>query len=189
MNSKLITTISTLHDSWMKIRDACIDFWSGRPVLDVIVTAAVLLAHWLTVHETRRGDILAWTGISGQTAIFTTGAGVMSLIAGFAGVGIALYSSASGETVELVRKAYGKMIRTNWLNIICWLLLSASLCIVALAIDTKANGPAQWIFELAFLISILKFTRMVIVLRLILVAADTTKVTPEKPQLTTTNRI
>lgn len=172
MSAKQIIIRKTKWTFGTKALDTCLDSWADKPVLDAVIMATVLCAHWWAVRETRRGDLLAWTGTTGQTAIFATGATVMSLVAGFAGVGLLLYSSAAGNAADLIRKTHGKKIRANWLDIISWLMLSATLCIVALAMDTQSTGPAQWVFEAAFMISILKFARMVIVLRLILVAMD-----------------
>lgn len=172
MRSQKIT-VESIQWSWFsRTLGRCLDWWGSHPSLDTIMTAVIVVIHWTEVYQGKRGDILAWAGTSGQTATFAAGAGVMSLIAGFAGIGITQYGTSSGDAMDYVRRKYGKTVRRNWLNIISWLLISSALCVFALALDTHSTSPARWVFEVAFVLALLKFTRMVMLFRLILVATD-----------------
>jgi hypothetical protein len=172
MNTQRIIVKSARWTWGSRLLGRCLDWWGGHPTFDIVLTIIVVGAHWLMVYQGKFGDILAWAGTTGQTATFAAGAGVMSLIAGFAGIGITQYGTSSGEAMDYVRREYGKVIRHNWLDIISWLLISSVLCIIALALDTHPKGPARWVFEVAFVIALLKFFRLVILFRLILVATD-----------------
>lgn len=152
--------------------DVTLDFVAKHPIIDVAATTIIIGGHWLIVHTYHWSDVFSWSGTTGETAVFAAGAGIISLIAGFAGVGITQYSSLTGEFTNRLRKSQGKSIRRNWLNITAWLLASSMLCVISLAIDTRSDGPAPWVFETALVISAFKFARLVILFRLILVAAD-----------------
>lgn len=166
-------TVRSIRWAWgTRQLGRCLDWWGNHPALDIILTALVTGSHWLMIYEGKFGDILAWAGTTGQTATFAAGAGVMSLIAGFAGIGITQYGTASGDAMDYVRREYGRTVRRNWLNIISWLLISSVLCLIALALDTHPRGPARWVFEVAFVIALLKFFRLVILFRLLLAATD-----------------
>ena len=172
MSSQKVTVESARWTWDSRTLGRCLDWWGEHPVLDIILTAIIVTGHWVEVYQGKHGDLLAWAGTSGQTATFAAGAGVMSLIAGFAGIGITQYGTSSGDAMDYVRREYGKTVRRNWLNIISWLLVSTVLCIVALAVDTHSTGPARWIFEVAFVLALFKFARLVILFRLILMATD-----------------
>lgn len=163
-----------------KSLDVTLDFIAKHPVIDTAATTIIIGGHWLIVHWYHFGNVFSWSGTAGDTAVFAAGAGIMSLIAGFAGVGITQYSSLTGEITNKLRKFQGKSIRRNWLNITAWLLASSMLCVISLAIDTRSNGPAPWVFETALVISAFKFARLVILFRLILVAADFDSEDPPK---------
>lgn len=172
MSDKQITVESVRWAWGSRQLGRCLDWWGMHPSFDILLTAIVVGSHWAMVYQGKYGDVLAWVGTTGQTATFAAGAGVMSLIAGFAGIGITQYGTSSGEAMDYVRREYGKVVRHNWLDIISWLLISSVLCIVALALDTHSRGPARWVFEVAFVMALLKFFRLVILFRLILVATD-----------------
>lgn len=166
-------TVKSVRWSWgARKLEEFLDWWGKHTSLDIALTAIAVVAHWAIAYEGKHGDFLVWIGTSGQTATFTAGAGVMSLIAGFAGVGITQYGTAPGDAMDYVRREFGSVLRRNWLNIISWLLISSVLCIIALALDTQARGPARWVFEVAFVVALLKFARLAVLFRLLLAATD-----------------
>lgn len=172
MSSQSITVKSVRWTWGTRTVGRVLDWWGKHPILDIALTVLIVISHWLVVDQGRHGDVLAWIGTDGQTATFSAGAGVMSLIAGFAGIGITQYGTTSGDAMDYIRREYGRIVRRNWLNIISWLLICSILCIIALALDTKSTGPARWVFEVALVLAIMKFARMVMVFRLILIATD-----------------
>jgi len=172
MSNQKITVTSARWTWGERQLGRILDWWGNHPAFDVVVTVMVVGIHWIIIYDDKHGDILAWAGISGQTATFASGAGVMSLIAGFAGIGVTQYGTSAGDAMDYLRREYGKVLRRNWLNIISWLLISSVLCIIALALDTHPKGIARWVFEVAFVMAVLKFFRLVMLFRLILIATD-----------------
>src|ERR1700733_1846740 len=147
-------TVKSFRWAWgSRTMGRCLDWWGSHPILDIVLTALIVIVHWAEVYHGKHRDVLAWIGTTGQTATFTAGAGVMSLIAGFAGIGITQYGTTSGDAMDYIRREYGRIVRRNWLNIISWLLICSILCIVALALDTKSTGPARWVFEIALVLA------------------------------------
>lgn len=155
--------------------------WTDHPSTDLLVSILVGFHFWEVVRW-GHGDILAWSSTDNRVAAYAAGAGVMSLIAGFAGAAIAQYGSSSGPIVSLLREKFGKEIRRNWMSITSWLLISALLCIVAMAIDGEATATrgSQWIFEIALAIATMKFARLMFLFNLILQSVDSDSRKKEK---------
>lgn len=160
------------------------NFWSDHPSTDLLVVALVAL-HFIEVAKWGHGDVLSWSPASNRVAIYAAGAGVMSLIAGFAGTAIAQYGSSSGPIVHVLREMYGRTIRINWISITSWLLISALLCIVAMAIDGEKSVTrgSQWVFEMALAIAALKFVRLVFLFNLILKSVTVDSMGSEQPSM------
>lgn len=149
------------------------DVWAGRPSTDMIIAAVAVGIHATIVSRLHSGNVLAWANQAQRLGLYAAGAGMMALIAGFAGTAIAQYGSASGPVVSALRSVHGAAIRRNWLNITKWLLLSAVLCLVAMAIDgDKTTRGSEWVFEAALAISIAKILRLLFLFGLILSAVD-----------------
>src|ERR1700722_15348200 len=101
-------TVKSVRWAWGARRlEGCLDWWGKHTFLDIVLTAIAVIAHWAIIYHGGHGDFLAWIGTTGQVATFAAGAGVMSLIAGFAGVGITQYGTAPGEAMDYVRREYG----------------------------------------------------------------------------------
>lgn len=147
--------------------------WSDRPTFDLLIAAALVGAHAVLVYRYKMGNVLEWADQAQRLAVYASGAGLMSLIAGFTGTAIAQYGSSSGPVVSALKSAHGIAIRRNWLNISGWLLVGTILCLASMAIDTN-NGPrgSQWVFEVAFALAILKFARLLFLFNLILSSLD-----------------
>jgi hypothetical protein len=151
------------------LRGAC----SDHPLIDVCVSALVVAAHALVVLRYGLGDVLAQADGNQRTDTYAAGAGVSALIGGFTGTAIAQYGSSSGPIITWLRAVHGAKIRRNWLSISRWLMVVAVLCVASMAIDggSRPNG-SNWLFELAFMIAIMKFARLVYLFELIITAVD-----------------
>lgn len=155
------------------VTERCVDAWAERPAADLVLSLSVIAVHVVCVWRFSALKMLPWADGSQRLAVYAAGAGMMSLIAGFAGTAIAVYGSASGSVVRELRMVHGAKIRKNWKTIIGWLLISAVLCIVSMVVDAKdSSNFSEWIFEFAILQSIGKFFRLILVFRLVLQAVD-----------------
>ncbi|MDI5937191.1 MULTISPECIES: hypothetical protein [unclassified Micromonospora] len=163
-------------------------FWSDHPNVDLALCLLFVGGHAFVVYKLGHGNVLHWADQSQRLAIYSAGAGVMSLIAGFAGTAIAAYGSSSGPVVTALRSAHGEKIRSNWRNLTRYLLTAAVLCLVAMAIDSKTTPRgSQWVFEAALAIAVAKFSRLAFLFDLILTAVDSGAENP-RPKRTLTRR-
>lgn len=150
-----------------------LDSWSSRPSIDLAMAVLVVGGHAILVYGRHTGDILQWANQSQRLSVYAAGAGMMSLIAGFAGTAIAQYGSSSGPVVAVLRSLHGRAIRRNWLNISGWLLAGTLLCVVAMAVDSeKSARSSEWIFEASLCIAVTKFIRLLFLFGLLLSALD-----------------
>lgn len=156
-----------------RVRASVLDFWSNHPAADLAMAGMVVGGHVLLVYHFKHGNILSWADQQQRLAIYAAGAGIMSLIAGFAGNGITQYGGASSRLIAQIRRRYGATLRKNWVSIISWLLTCAILCIFAMAVDSK-EGPraSEWVFEVALCVAVVKFARLVFLFSLILKSLD-----------------
>lgn len=151
------------------------DKLAAHPLLDLLA-ATITTAGYFTISCLWLPSIsvLAIADAQQRLAVYAAGAGIMSLIAGFSGTAIAQYGSSSGPVVEALRIHHGRVIRKNWLSIVRWLLASAIMCLVAMAIDTKTSPRySDYIFTLALMLAVAKFVRLGFLFRLIMTAVDT----------------
>ncbi|MEU8049429.1 hypothetical protein [Micromonospora haikouensis] len=149
------------------------DFWSDHPMTDMALIALLVVSHATCVFVFNFGDVFSWADASQRTDTYAAGAGITALIAGFTGTAIAQYGSSSGPLISAIRAAYGSRIRKNWLSITKWLMVAAALCVISMAIDGGARPKgSSWVFEVAFAIAILKFTRLIFLFDLILISID-----------------
>ena len=177
-----------IREVWRVGVRAVLNSWSNHPSLDSLLVSVALGGHLLVVYRWDKGNVLAWAESSQRVAIYAAGAGVAALIAGFTGTTIAQYGSSTGPLVRELRMKFGDEIRRNWVNIVKWLLISALLCILAMALDSK-NSPkgSEWVFESAILVSATKFGRLLFLFNLLLTALDEDLRTPVRsraPELT-----
>lgn len=157
---------------WAMIRHPA-GFWSDHPSVDLALCALLVGGHATLVYHFGHGNVLHWADQGQRLAVYSAGAGVMALIAGFAGTAIATYGSSSGPTVTELRARFGRRIRKNCRSLMRYLLTSAVLCIMAMTVDAKATPRgSQWIFEIALAISVLKFWRLSFLFDLILTVVD-----------------
>lgn len=152
---------------------AVIDKWTNKPGVDLLLVLAILGLHLYLFRYFGVKAILPWSDSPQRLAVYAAGAGMASLIAGFAGAAIAVYASSSGATAVQIRKSFGSIIRKNWISILSWLLTSAFLCIFAMTIESKSSANySQWLFEFSILIAIVKFGRLVLLFSLVMKSSD-----------------
>lgn len=165
--------VATYHARVTRPVEAVSDFWSDHPSIDLALIALLVAGHATCVFVFKFGDVLSWANAGQRTDTYAAGAGITALIAGFTGTAIAQYGSSSGPLISAIRAAYGARIRKNWLSITKWLMAAAALCVLSMAIDggEKPKG-STWVFEIAFAIAILKFTRLIFLFDLILISID-----------------
>lgn len=162
------------------------NLWSGHPGVDVALTLTVVGIHLLVVHTLDHGALLGTADQSQRLAVYAAGAGMMSLVAGFAGTAIAQYGSSSGPVVSALRSTHGGRIRRNWMSITAWLLIGTLLCVSAMTVDSKGHPSASpWLFEAAMVIAMLKFARLIFLFSLIMSAVDS-EAQPARPKKTLT---
>lgn len=153
--------------------------WSDHPSVDLVLATTVVLIHLFAVSKVNKADILYSADHSQRISVYGAGAGVVALIAGFTGTAIAQYGSSSGPVVTALRSAHGRAIRRNWISITSWLLTSATICLVAMAVDRNSSpAGSQWIFESALFVALCKFGRLVFLFRTILGAIDSEAALP-----------
>lgn len=168
-----ITTRLRWRDVVWNSLERPLDVWSDHPMVDMMVGGIVVGTHALVVYTWHAGNVLNWANQAQRLALYAAGAGMMALIAGFAGTAIAQYGSSSGPVVGALRGRHGGAIRRNWLSITKWLLVTTVLCIVAMAIDsTKSPRGSEWVFEAALSLAVVKFVRLVFLFGLILSSID-----------------
>src|SRR4051812_25139946 len=96
--------------SWRRLLrrfwSAVLDSWSNHPAMDLILAASIISGHLYLVYHFRHGNVLSWADQQQRLAIYAAGAGIMSLIAGFAGNGVTQYGGASGRLIAQIRKYY-----------------------------------------------------------------------------------
>jgi hypothetical protein len=149
------------------------DVWDTRPSIDLYLSLLIVGVHFYLSTRLARIDIVGSADTQQRLAIYAAGAGVMSLIAGFAGTAIAQYGTAAGPAAQIIRRQFGKEIRKNWISVVKWLLTSALLCIISMVLDRdKSTHGSQWLFEVALITSVFKFARMAFLFRLIMSAID-----------------
>jgi hypothetical protein len=145
----------------------------ARPFIDFILAASIAASHLGVSMLYARIDVMSSMALESRVALYAAGAGVMALIAGFAGMAIALYGSSSGGLVEAIRRKHGKTIRKNWISISVWLLISATIFLLCIILDQdKEANYTRWIFGAVMVLAVLKFLRLVSIFNLILLAGD-----------------
>ncbi|MEV7229683.1 hypothetical protein AB0M79_22050 [Polymorphospora sp. NPDC051019] len=149
------------------------DHWSEHPSIDLPLVATIVGVHLLIVYGVGIGNVLAWADSGQRTDVYAAGAGITALIAGFTGTAIAQYGSSSGPLISALRATHGREIRKNWLSITKWLMISAVLCITSMAIDGGSSPKgSNWLFEVAFALTIVKFARLIFLFELIMLSVD-----------------
>lgn len=149
------------------------DLWAGHPTLDIASAAIIVCFHLFLVWKFAALKMLPWSDSPQRLAVYAAGAGMMALIAGFAGTAIALYGSATGPAMQQLRESHGRTIRKNWKSILGWLLISAVLCLFSMVVESKeSTNFSEWSFEFAILMSIWKFCRLIFVFHLVMRSVD-----------------
>jgi hypothetical protein len=158
----------------MAMKPTLMDELAAHPLIDLLAAAATTAGYFtISLLWLPSISVLAIADAQQRLAVYAAGAGIMSLIAGFSGTAIAQYGSSSGPVVEALRIHHGRVIRKNWLSIVRWLLVSAIMCLVAMAIDTKTSPRySDYIFTLALMLAVCKFVRLGFLFRLIMTAVD-----------------
>ncbi|WP_143168543.1 hypothetical protein [Amycolatopsis australiensis] len=150
-----------------------LNFWSNHPLVDLAAVVAVFGLHIWIVVKFGIGKMLPWSDSPQRLSVYGAGAGMMSLIAGFAGTAVALYASSSGPMAVRLRKKFARVIRRSWVSILSWLLAGALLCIFAMTIESKdSSNFSQWIFEFSSLIAVTKFARLILLFNMALGVSD-----------------
>lgn len=173
-----------IRDGWVLVRGVL----SDRPALDWVVVAILLAGHLLLTW--RFAGVLTIGGLAkdDRMRVYSTVATVASLLFGFATASIAFfYGSADGERVSLMKRVMSDQLLAAWRAALSAPLVAVGLTVVALVVDTKADGLAAigWVVEGALLLLAVRAVRLrwLFLSTLRLLALDTADA--RRPQTTT----
>jgi len=139
--------------------------WLNHLWIDVVVAAGLLALHMALVSIFGVADILGDAAPQDRRAVYTSAAVVVSLLASFSGIAIGQLSAAKGDRATSLKVQVSRDLARNWSSIFRAGLLAALIAVLALLLDpstqitTATPVVVRWAFELALLISVVKFLR------------------------------
>lgn len=162
-------------------------WWTDHPSVDFIAAGTVVAIHVVVASEGGSGDVLAWIDSKQRLTLYAAGAGVVAVIGGLAAISLALYQSTDGERSRALRRHYGEVMRRNWRGLLIVTGLASALCLVAIAIDRRADPlSGRFVFEFGIALWAARFVRLVWLLDRLLALVDkdaTDKPPPAAPPL------
>ena len=137
--------------------------WAEHPWVDWMITGIIVGAHAFIALQFEVGDVLLWASNGRRAMVYTTTAGVASLVAGIGTIALAQYKAASGPRISAIKERAGAPISAGLRATLVAPLVAAGLCIVTLTLDTTRSdaGGTRFLFEVAFVLGALRLIRLV----------------------------
>lgn len=141
------------------------DWISEHPAVDVVASVALVTVHYAVVHFWHRGALADGLKSDTLSGLYVTAAQVIAIVGGLCAVGISVLLANQGARSVAVRKTHGLALRRNWRSLLVITVGGASLCLLAQALQgaksERVTPWAQWVFELALLMTIAAFGRLI----------------------------